>query len=112
MAKHCLQCLKLSLHQPPCVGRQQSRHALCAGVCAMRGGESVVDIDISEHGQLLCHPGIVLLFPWVKTRVLQNQHFTVRECLDCLCGHGPDTSLGKANLQSQHSLKCARHRPQ
>ena len=51
IAERRVQRLQFRLHQPAGVGGQQMRHALGAGMRAMRGGEGVVHVDVGQLRQ-------------------------------------------------------------
>ncbi len=114
IAERRIQGFQFRLHQPSGIGRQQMRHALGAGVRAMRRGKGVVHIDIRElcHGS--GHAGIVLLLLGVVAGVLQHQQVAARHSLDRLLGRHADAVLGKAHPLSQHLAqrdgnRCQRH---
>ena len=68
---------------------------------AVRGAESIVDIDFSERSKLLGKLGIVLFLFLVEEDVLQKNHVTGLHLGDALLRVGTDDVLGQHNLLVQ-----------
>ena len=78
--------LDLLHHQRAGVGREQTCDGVRGGVGAVRGREGIVDVDVSQLGQLLRERRIVLLLAFVKAQVLQHGNLTRLEGVDCRPG--------------------------
>ena len=105
-----LQCLQFRLHQPPSVGGQQVRHALGAGVGAVRGGESVIDVDIGQlRRDRAANSGSFFSSPAWK-RVFSSTSTSPRAMrADRLLRRRADAVLDEAHLTAQHLAQ--RHAP-
>ncbi len=86
------------------------RHALGAGMRAVRRGERVVDVDVGEFRQFGGEGGVVLFFLGVVAGVLQHQDVAARHALHRLLGGDADAVLGEADTLAKDLTKRRGHR--
>ena len=104
--------LELGLHGAAGVGGQQAREAFGRGVRAVRGRESVVDIDVAELGQLLDEGRIVLFLSLVEAGVLQQQHIAVLHRGDGFLGRFADAVVREGDMLLEDVRDARRDRLQ
>ena len=89
-AKRGLQRLELLLHRPSCVRGQLVGEPIRRRMCAMGGGEGVIDIDVAELGELVDMGRIVLLLALMEAGVLEQEHVAVLHFGDRVVGRLAD----------------------
>ena len=71
----------------------------------MRGSESVVDVNVTQAGQLLREVVVVLLFLRMEAKVLEQQHVAIRQRGDLRLRWFADTVVGKRDRAIQQTRK-------
>ena len=66
-------------------GWYMRRHANVRGMRPMRCSKGIVDEDIAMSREPLGKGAIVIAFPAMKARILQQDHTARRQCLDRFC---------------------------
>ena len=93
---------ELLLEEEPGHGRRQVLgHSLSGGVGAMGGTEGVVDVEVSDRGELLGKLRVVLLLLLVEADVLQQQHVSVAHGFDGGLDLRADAVVGLLDLLSE-----------
>src|SRR5215203_3898794 len=99
------------LHEKARSGRLYiGSYTFCGCMSSMCGSERIVDVDITQCGQLFRKGGIVLLFFRMETEVLEKQDIAVtqrpRHRLDCRS----DTIRPKTYWTAKQFRQALRHR--
>ena len=111
-AERRVQRLELRLHQPPGIGGQQLRHALGAGMRAMRGGEGVVRHRSRRAARApRAIAGSFFSSRAMVARVLQHAARRRHSARITACwADDADAILGEAHAPPEHLAERRRHR--
>ena len=74
-------------------------------MCAVRGAERVVDVDVGERGERLGELGVVGLLAGVEAHVLEHQDLAVDHALDRLLGLRPDGLGDEDDVAADQALQ-------
>jgi hypothetical protein len=79
IGKRLLERFKFLLHGASGIGRKETRQTFGGGMCAMRGGEGVVNVNVADPGERGREVRIVRLLTGVETGVLQEDYGAIAE---------------------------------
>ena len=71
--------------------RHRGRHSEHGGIASVTGPEGIINIGVAKAGNLGRKHLIAPLLSWMKTEILQEEHFAGFERLGAI-GHPPVTS--------------------
>src|ERR1700741_4043772 len=81
-------------------------------MCTMRSSESIVDVKIAQAGQLLRKLIVVFFFLRMKTKVLEQQHVAVVQCVYFRCSRVANTVICKRHRMMHQPGKMFADRAQ
>jgi hypothetical protein len=74
-------------------------------VCAVRGREGVIDVDLAQARELVGKGRVVLLLAGMEAQVLQQRHATFWQRIDHGLRLPPNAILGKSHLAAEHAAQ-------
>ena len=103
------QLLQLALQQQAGIRREQMRDRLRGCMCAMRGAERVVDVEVASVGQLARELRVVLRLARMEARVLENGdarivHERAQMLFDRLQREGRVLPFGRPRCEQRRSF--------
>ena len=81
-------------------------------MCAMRGAERIIHIDVTVAREFLRERGIVRFLFRVKTEIFQHQYFPRAEVIHHLPDLGADAIFGELHRAIKEPRQVVRHRLQ